>query len=122
MHAVAESETTPVLSAYVDTGADTTLIPVAYLQGLKAEALYQAYLRGHGGNSYLVTVYLVDLEVAGHLFPGIEVGGDIHDNVPLLGRNVLNKLHLLIAGPKQQTVTLSPALAERTLRQAEHNA
>jgi hypothetical protein len=119
VRAVASQTATPALLAYVDTGADTTLVPLMYLQHIRAEAAYDARLRGYSGNARPVTVYLVDLEIAGHLLPGIEVVGDIYDDIPLLGRNVLNKLHVLIAGPEQQTVVLSPALATRTLKRTK---
>jgi len=87
------------LSGLIDTGADATLIPQAQLQAIKAKEIYRARLRSHWGESRTVSVHLVDLQVAGHNLPGIEViAEDLTEDV-LLGRNVLNRLILLLDGP-----------------------
>lgn len=97
----------PSLWGLVDTGADVTLVPRHQLQALNAGALYRARLRSHWGEPRPVTVYLVDLDVAGHTLPGVEViADDLADDV-LLGRNVLNRIILLLDGPAQQTEVLS---------------
>jgi len=118
VYAVAGSAKTESLTAEVDTGADTTLVPLTYLHQVQAEDIYTARLRGHGGTTYPVSVYLVDLEVAGKQLPGVEVVGDPYSTVILLGRNVLNHLNLLIAGPDQRTILLPPATVAQLLRKA----
>ncbi len=115
VYAVAGSMMTESLAAEVDTGADMTLVPLSYLQRIQAEEIYTARLRGHWGNAYPVNVYFVDLEVDGQRLPGIEVVGDPHTSTMLLGRNVLNRLNLLIAGPEQCTVLLSITMTARLL-------
>lgn len=95
------------LSGLIDTGADATLIPQAQLQAIKAKEIYRARLRSHWGESRTVSVYLVDLQVADHNLPGIEViADDITEDV-LLGRNVLNRLILLLDGPAGEADVLS---------------
>lgn len=47
------------------------------------------------------------LEVEGQLLPGIEVVGDEQGRDVLLGRNVLNKLIVLLDGPGRLTAVLS---------------
>lgn len=101
------SVATSSLSALVDTGADITLVPVALLEEIGAEEIYVAHLRSHWGEARSVSVFLIDLEVMGHLLPAVEVVGDDHDNTILLGRNVLNKLILLCDGPRQQSDVLA---------------
>lgn len=88
-----------VLVGLVDTGADATLVPIQFLQTIEAEEIYRAYLRSHWGERRSIAIYLVDLEVAGHVLPGIEVIGDALSDDVLLGRNVLNRLILLLDGP-----------------------
>jgi hypothetical protein len=121
MHAVAGTAMTESLAAEIDTGADMTLIPVSYLQYIQAEEIYTARLRGHWGNAYPVNVYFVDLDVAGQRLPGIEVIGDPHNATVLLGRNVLNRLNLLIAGPEQRTALLSAPTTARLLRESSRD-
>ena len=95
------------LSGLVDTGADATLVPVQQLQAIEAEEIYRARLRSHWGESRTVAVYLVDLQVAGRDLPGIEVIADDLSRDVLLGRNVLNRLVLLLDGPAGQADVLT---------------
>lgn len=60
----------------------------------------------------MTTIYLIDLHLASGVLPDIEVVG-VNDDVDefenediILGRNVLNKLILLLEGPQQQTTIL----------------
>jgi predicted aspartyl protease len=101
-----ESSLGPLL-ALVDTGADITLAPLAHLEQIGAPELDEVRLRSHWGSSTMVTTYLVDIEVSAGVLPDIEVVGDLHSDTILLGRNVLNKLLLLIDGPRQITDVLS---------------
>lgn len=87
------------LPGLIDTGADATLAPIAHLLHVDAVELYRARLRSHWGELRSVSVYLVDLSVAGHVLPGVEVVGDELTSDILLGRNVLNRLILLLDGP-----------------------
>ena len=104
---VGETTETSASPALLDTGADATLAPTAQLKAIQADELYQTRLRSHWGEWRPVTVYLVDLEVDGHQLPGVEVvADDIGDSV-LLGRNVLDKLILLLDGPGSQTDVLT---------------
>jgi predicted aspartyl protease len=91
----------------VDTGADATLVPMQQLQAIEAEEIYRARVRSHWGEQRTVTVFLVDLDVAGHTLPGIEVVGDELSEDILLGRNVLNRLILLLDGPAGEIDVLS---------------
>lgn len=87
--------------ALVDTGSDGTLVPIALLQDLLAPALNDARIRSHWGEWRSVQLFLVDLEIAGSAFPGVFVVGDETGEQIILGRNMLNKLHLALDGPAQ---------------------
>jgi len=101
------------LPGLVDTGANATLVPSAQLRANGAEEIYRTSLRSHWGESRPAVVYLVDLQVAGHNLPGIEVISDEHSEAILLGRNVLNRLILLLDGPAQETDVLPKRPARR---------
>ena len=114
IHQIENGAATPTLSALVDTGADITIIPAAHLQAIDADAAYTANLRSHWGASHPVSVYLVDLEIAGEYLLAIEVVADNQENDILLGRNVLNKLILLLDGPHTRTDVLNRRQADRS--------
>lgn len=107
IHQVEGGLATSPLSALVDTGADTTLVPTEHLKTIKADEIYTSRIRTHWGEWHPAAVYIIDLEVNGHRLPGIEVVADDYDDRVLLGRNVLNKLILLLDGPGSQTDVLS---------------
>lgn len=95
------------LSGIIDTGADITLVPVALLEEIAAPAIDEVRLRSHWGDITTVTTYLVDVELGADLFPAVEVVGDLHSDTVLLGRNVINRLLLLVDGPQETTDILA---------------
>ncbi len=91
-------------TAIVDTGADSTLIPTAYLTRLTITKVDEAKLRSHWGEWRLVALYMVDLQIVPNVtLPGIYVVGDDEGDEIILGRNALNKLYLILDGLKQTT-------------------
>lgn len=91
------------LAAVLDTGADGTIVPVRYLQEIGARRAYEATLRSQWGESRPVFLYLVDLQIGELALPGIYVVGDELGDEAVLGRNVLNRLRLLLDGPAALT-------------------
>lgn len=87
------------LEAFVDTGADATLVPMAHLRQAKAKKVDQAALRSQWGERRMVTLYAVALEINQYHFAAIRVVGDEIGNEVILGRSVLNHLRLLLDGP-----------------------
>lgn len=85
--------------ALVDSDADATLAPVEYLNEINAPVTVEMTLRSQWGERRRALLYLVDLEIAGLVLPGIEVVGDDNGRELPLGRDVLNKLRLLLDGP-----------------------
>ena len=92
--------------AIVDTGADGTLIPIAYLRQIKARLVDQGIVRSHWGEQRAVPVYSVAMKMKEHRFAAIWVVGDDQGDEIILGRNVLNRLRLLLDGPAAMTEVL----------------
>lgn len=90
------------LRALVDTGADFSVVPLQYLLSVDAPETRSAFARGLWGKRQPVTLYLVDIRLEIGTFSGIEVIGTDDEDEAILGRNVLNKLFLLLEGPNQQ--------------------
>lgn len=89
------------LLAFVDTGADATLIPIRYIRQLSILAVENKFLRSQWGERRSVKTYGVDVGVADIRLPAIEVIADTRRDEIIVGRNVLNLLRLHLDGPKQ---------------------
>lgn len=92
--------------AIVDTGADGSMIPQPILDELNAPFADSARIRSHWGEWRLVQTFTVDIGIGAIRLPAIEVVGDEEGTEIILGRNLLNKLRLLLDGRKQQTELL----------------
>ena len=92
---------TAVGNALADTGSDGTLVPVALLEDILAPVLTETRIRSHWGEWRSVQLFLVDIELDGLTLPGMFVVGDETGDEIVLGRNVLNKLHLVLEGLAQ---------------------
>jgi len=94
---------TELLDALIDTGSDGTLVPLVYLEQLNAVALVETGIRSHWGERRRVHLFMVNLLLGDFTLPGVFVVGDDQGDEIILGRNVLNKLRLLLDGPREQT-------------------
>lgn len=94
----AEATLGPV-EALIDTGADATLIPVAYLEQIGAEEVDRASMHSQWRERRIASIYSVAMEVDGHQFSAMWVVGDEWGDEIVLGRSVLNRLRLLLDGP-----------------------
>ncbi len=94
-------------TALLDTGSDGSLVPIALLAQILAPALTDVRIRSHWGEWRSAQLFLVDLELNSLTLPGIFVVGDEQGDEVVLGRNVLNKLRLLLDGPANTTELLS---------------
>ena len=92
--------------ALVDTGTDITAAPIAYLEKILAPIAREAFVVPHWGARYAVSLFSVDVRIDEWTLPGVEVIGDTKGNEVILGRDVLNKLRLLLDGPAQTTEIL----------------
>ncbi len=85
------SSVTPELSALLDTGADITFVPMGLLDFVGAEYIQPARIGTHWGDWRNVRLYMVDMTVAGHQLPAVDVVGDDQSEVVILGRTVLTR-------------------------------
>jgi hypothetical protein len=77
-------------------------VPIDVVRQLRAGVVTLKTLRGYTGGRRSVRTYLVDVEVGPFTLPGIEIVGDEAADEILLGRDVLNKLRVLLDGPARQ--------------------
>jgi predicted aspartyl protease len=98
-----EALATGPLEAIVDTGADGTLIPQALLDDIGAPLVDEVRMRSQWGESRSATLFAVDVGIGDLLLPDVEVVGDEAGEEIILGRNVLNRLKLLLDGPRERT-------------------
>ena len=96
---VAESEqTTLVLSALVDSGADATMIPVRYLRQIGADIVDRRQMRSSANVLYPVDIYAVSLKVGPFRHTASEVVGNRQSNDVILGRDILNHMVVTLNG------------------------
>jgi len=92
------------VSALVDTGADATIAPVKMLRQIGARPAFASQLRSQWGEYRSVLLYLVDIQVGEQVFPGVYVVGDNLGNDVILGRDILNRMRILLDGPQGQVL------------------
>ena len=66
----------------------------------------EARIRSHWGEWRYVQTFTVDIGVSTLRLPAIEVVGDEEGDEIILGRNLLNKLRLLLDGHAEQVALL----------------
>ncbi len=93
-------------TAIADTGSDASLAPTPYLEELGVPISYSARVRLLFGPARRVNVYRVDVIVGAYHLPAMEVVGDDEGAEIILGRNILNRLILLLDGPRAETDVL----------------
>lgn len=85
-------------TAYIDTGSDASAIPAAMLAQISARHLDYRWARGIEGTRYAVNMYLVTIHIASQQLKGIQVIANEHTDEVIIGRDVLNQLHLTLDG------------------------
>ncbi len=88
------------LRAFVDSGADVSIIPTHLIEPLGLQVDNRKYLKNAWGERRLVDVYLLDVGVGTEKFPLAEIIADDRGEQTILGRNILNKLALMLDGPR----------------------
>ncbi len=96
------------VSALIDTGADGTFVPTTLLEESGVPVAYMTNVRSYPGEKlFRVSVHKVDLIFFDSIrLPNTEVVGDDWGEQIIIGRNVLNRLRLLLDGPSQVTNVL----------------
>ncbi len=88
----------------VDSGSDGTFAPIALLEELDLPISYMTGVRSHlGERVQRVAVHRVDLIVDGIRLPNMEVVSDDWGDQIILGRNVLNRLLIVMDGLAHMT-------------------
>ena len=101
-----EALTLGPLTAVVDTGADGTLVPQSLVDEMEAPFVDDVRVRSHWGEWRNMQLFTVDIGIGKLRLPAVEVAGDDRGQEIVLGRNVLNRLRLLLDGPAGQVETL----------------
>jgi hypothetical protein len=96
---------TASLTATIDTGADASFVPLALLEEILAQVGKSIYASSLWGERQEFSSFVVDVRIGNLTFPGVQVVGYDGDEI-ILGRDVLNKLRLLLDGPAQTTEIL----------------
>jgi gag-polyprotein putative aspartyl protease len=91
------------LLATVDSGADGTIVPISHLNEIKASPTVDMMMRSQWGERRRVLLYLVDVQIGEITLPGIEVVGDDQTDEVILGRDILNRLRVMLDGPINTT-------------------
>ena len=76
---------------------------MSYLLTIDAPETAPAWLVGITGKRVAIALYHVDTYLGEVVFPGVPVIGDERGDEVILGRDVLNRLALILDGPRQQT-------------------
>ena len=93
---------TGLVSAFVDSGADATIVPKHPLDRMQAPPTDWAFIRSQWGERRKVLLYGVEIRIGNVTVGGINVVGDELTDEIILGRNVLNRLRVLLDGPHKQ--------------------
>ncbi len=91
------------IAALVDTGSDGSFVPIAYLEQLNAPLSHEANVHPIFGPPRRLSIYTVDLLFGSARMTEVEVVGSEENAEVVLGRNVLNRLILLLDGPHLET-------------------
>jgi predicted aspartyl protease len=86
-----------LLQAFVDSGADGTVVPLTILQSINAVYADKAYLTGSTGAPQRVGLYEVQVQIGADIVYGINAAA--YGEEIIVGRDVLNQLTVLLDGP-----------------------
>jgi predicted aspartyl protease len=102
-----EALITEPVPAIIDTGADGSLVPQVLLDQIGAPIVDSKRIRSHWGEWRQVLVFAVDIGIEDFRLAAVEVVGDDQGSEVILGRNVLNRLRLLLDGPREELRIMS---------------
>ncbi|MCE7986865.1 MAG: hypothetical protein DYG89_37300 [Caldilinea sp. CFX5] len=86
------------LSALIDSGSDTSMIPLAVLRAAEAEYVVTKRVRGLFGHARNADLYFVDVQVGNYRVPAVRVIGVPPDETAIIGRDILNHLIVVLDG------------------------
>jgi len=102
--------------AVIDTGADATIVPEEIPLRLRAVPLNPVNLVTQWGEGHPAVAYMMNVIIGDIHLSGIVVAGDPATQEIILGRNLLNRLALLLDAPQFEASVLDGALLQRLRR------
>ena len=86
------------VSAFIDSGADGTMVPINILRSLNAQHVGQKLMRGVINDVSLINLYLVKMSIGDITIQGVEAVALPDSSECILGRDVLNQLQVTLDG------------------------
>lgn len=87
-----------LLPAMIDSGSDGSMMPLAQLRAIQAHRTGQVMMRTITGVRSVVDLYEVSLRIGSHSFSYVRVAADKHNEMMVLGRDILNHLVITLNG------------------------
>jgi len=95
----AMDEVSVSLTALIDSGADATIIPMRFLQQIRARRSRKKWMLGTTGGRLLVDLYPISIQLGPLTQAHLEVVGDTKNGEVIVGRDILNHLTVKLDGP-----------------------
>lgn len=92
-----------IVSAFVDSGADGTMLPLDVLRAVGAEYADTIRLHGTAGGVQRLDRYTVRIQIESEIVHAISAVATAEGSEPLIGRDVLNHLTVTLNGPASVT-------------------
>ncbi len=93
------SPTVGPIPAFVDSGADATIVPQHYVDQLGTKSGDEGYVRSAWGTRKRITFHMMDIRIGDYLAVSIDVLADKNVHEVILGRDVLNQFRVTLDGP-----------------------
>ncbi len=84
--------------AIVDSGADSCILPVTYLDAIGSESIRKTRMVGVVGMALQVELHLLIFHLGPFTVYGVEAVADKQNNEAIIGRNALNQLVVTLNG------------------------
>ncbi len=86
------------LTAIVDSGADSCILPIKYLDAIGSEPIRKTQMVGVVSIGFRVEVHLLILHLGPLTVYGVEAVADKQNGEAIIGRNVINQLVVTLNG------------------------
>ena len=97
-------ENSQKVTLLVDSGADSTILPIQLLQEINAPMTRMATIRGIHGIRKSTRLYEVSIRIGDYTINCVEVASSREPDQVVLGRDVLNYLVVTLDGPAGATI------------------
>jgi hypothetical protein len=87
-----------MLRALIDSGADSVIIPLFYLQQIRARRERSAWMRTVTGKRSVIDLYSISLQLGPFEFPDLIVAGGLQPDEVIVGRDILNQFIVTLNG------------------------